>query len=275
MKKEHRIRMIFFEVEAGLCNRLRGLVSAYYFAQEAQQPLTIIWEQDINCNCKFASLFSLHIDEPIQIWEVNCMGSRLQDKIMHRYNRYKKSTIKRKCRNVHIGDLRELEIKQLKEEAQAGDLYLKSNSCWYEVPHAFSILSLKPDIQKKVNKLVNACGENRVGVHIRRTDHEICIENSPTEAFIRAMNKEPMDTCFYVATDDEQELRKIINVFGNEKIVYNAKAELSRGTEQGMEDATIDLFVLSGMKKILGSDGSSFTDIAGMIGEIPVVRCHI
>lgn len=266
--------MIYFEVLAGLCNRLRGMAAAYAFAKEMNTPLTIIWEKDINCNCSFDALFHIAGDIKVDVITFDCMGTTFLKRLEHQKNKLYKKHIQDKCNSIYALDLHYVDVAQLKKAAERENIYLKSFSYWYPSQKPFQFIQLNADVKKKVEKMISMCGTKKVGVHIRRTDHQVCINKSPTDAFIREMKKEDADTVFYIATDDEKERRNFETVFGNERIVYNSCAELSRGTTKGMEDAVVDLYTLAGMNKILGSDSSSFTEVAGMIGNIPVVICH-
>ena len=265
--------MIYFEVWAGLCNRLRGMASAYAFAQSIGEPLTVIWESDVNCNCRFDNIFTLNRGVDINILYYDCMGTSFAKKIEHQKNKIHKKYIQSKCDIIYKEDPLNMDIYKLKKDVPGKNVYIKSFSYWYPSNSPFDFFTLKPAIKEKVDMLVDKCGTKKVGVHIRRTDHEICIHNSPTEAFVDAMKKESQDTIFYVASDDIRERQKLEEIFGQSRIIYNNNAELSRGTEKGMEDAAIDLYALSGMSKILGSDTSSFTEVAGMITGIPVIVC--
>lgn len=262
--------MIYFEVEAGLCNRLRGTVAAYNFAKDKGQPLTIIWKSDVNCNLKFQSYFLINADIPVNVIDFNCMGRDIFHKMEHQVNKLREKVMKKKCSIVMM---RTVKVEELKQVTASENVYLSTCHHWYG-ENDFSIFQLQPEIAQKVDELKASCGDNCVGVHIRRTDHRDCIQKSPTEAFIREMKKEPEDTVFFIASDDEAERQNLIRVFGEKRIKYQKNVDLSRGTIQGMENAVIDLYMLSKTRKILGSSGSSFSETAGMIGNIPVINCE-
>ncbi len=110
-----------------------------------------------------------------------------------------------------------------------------------------------------------------VGVHIRRTDHEIAIQNSPTEAFIEAIESEIQareNTHFYLACDDMMEKQTILRRFGSQRIITQENIPLNRDSLEGIWYACIDFFALSRTEKILGSYSSSFSDEASEIHKI-------
>lgn len=267
--------MVYFETEAGLCNRLRGIAAAYFFAKDLGQPLTIIWKSDVNCNLHFNDTFSLDVDIPVKVINFDCMGKGVVNKFQHLINRLREGLIKQRCDIVEKFTSDDVDSEQLLSDAKGKSVYFKSCWYWYKGYSPFSIFKLNPTIAEKVDDIINEIGDHGVGVHIRRTDHRECIQKSPTEAFVHHMQQEPENTIFFVASDDASEKENLIKIFSEKRIKYNVNAELKRGTRQGMEDAVIDLYVLSRMSKILGSDGSSFTDTAAAIGNIPVIRCKL
>jgi len=107
-----------------------------------------------------------------------------------------------------------------------------------------------------------------VGVHIRRGDHTKAKQFSPLSAFINAMDAEPADTVFVVATDSANE-RMTINEQYKGRVWFPAET-LSRMTQKGMEGAVLDFIALSRCKKILGSYNSSFSELAAMYGDVPL-----
>ena len=63
--------------------------------------------------------------------------------------------------------------------------------------------------------LANYKREHLVGVHIRRTDHKKCIENSPLQMFIEKMD-EPLErvVCDYIAgMSDQYSVAKFEEIF--------------------------------------------------------------
>lgn len=113
-------------------------------------------------------------------------------------------------------------------------------------------------------------------MHIRRTDHGICKEKSPTDAFMEKMQveieKNP-SVKFYVASDDTKEKEYLRMVFGAERIITNEIAVLKRIMAREIEDAVINLYVLSETEKIFDSIGSSFSSVASRIKGTPLICC--
>lgn len=113
------------------------------------------------------------------------------------------------------------------------------------------------------------------GLHIRRTDNIWSITSSPIDLFEKKIHDvllQNPDSAFYLASDDEDTIRDLNAKFGD-KIIVRDK-ELSRKTSVGMQNALIDMLLLSKCKKIFGSYFSSFSEMASWIGgvELEVIK---
>lgn len=109
-------------------------------------------------------------------------------------------------------------------------------------------------------------------MHIRRTDNQPAIGKSSTDAFLDSMKKEiaaDPDTMFYLATDDMREETRLREVYPD-RILSNQNRCLRRDSQEGMQDALLDLYCLAATRKIIGSYFSSFTDIAADMHGIPL-----
>ena len=125
-------------------------------------------------------------------------------------------------------------------------------------------------IAKRVSDFVSKY-ENLIGVHIRRTDNAVSVEESPTDIYFPIIDK--VIDCYknsiiYIATDDKAEIGKIIDKYGSEKVAYLPKIERKRNTKKGIIDAAVELYILASCKAIIGSYYSSFTDTAAEIKGI-------
>ena len=117
---------------------------------------------------------------------------------------------------------------------------------------------------------------NWVGIHIRRTDHHICIENSPTEAFVIKM-KEILEkdsfTKFYLATDDREVERELQSIFRGSVVVYSEKA-WGRENTQAIWSGIVDFLCLSKCSHIYGSYSSSYSNFAAIYGKKEITICE-
>ena len=127
------------------------------------------------------------------------------------------------------------------------------------------------DIQQRIEKVVNRFSARTIGVHIRRTDNKVSIQASPLEKFTQIMDKEikvDTNTKFYVASDDD-EVKETLKAKYPTRIIA-LMDDTDRNSLEGMKFAVLDLFCLSKTKKIIGSVGSSYSQIAAEIGNINV-----
>jgi hypothetical protein len=109
---------------------------------------------------------------------------------------------------------------------------------------------------------------NTIGVHIRRTDNAASIRLSPLEYFIEYMKKES-EAIFYLSTDCEKTKAIVLDIFGANIITNNFC--LYRDTEEGMINAIYDFVSLSQCIKIIGSNASSFSELAARYGNVELL----
>ena len=74
------------------------------------------------------------------------------------------------------------------------------------------------------------------------------------------------DTTFYLASDSEEDKRSIVNRFGNR--VFTSVHKADRNSLEGMQEALVELYLLSRTRHVLGSVHSSFSETAAQIGKI-------
>ena len=74
------------------------------------------------------------------------------------------------------------------------------------------------------------------------------------------------DCQFYVATDSEEEKKRLKDIFGERILTLPRAAD--RNSITGMQDALVELYVLSHTRKILGSMQSSYSETAAQISNI-------
>jgi hypothetical protein len=124
---------------------------------------------------------------------------------------------------------------------------------------------MRAELEEMVKQILLAIPESqRIGVHIRRGDHEKSIRDSPFELFIEAMRDFPEDVRFIIATDDESVKQTLDTLFAG-RCLFPARFR-SRNTDKGMEQAILDFLALASCSQILGSAHSSFSEMAAAYG---------
>lgn len=252
--------MIIIQPSGGLCNRIRVINSAYELAKKRKDKLTVLWLNNNELNCPFESLFM-----PVKELNILNIYSNLNiKKLLYQFGasqRFNNTDIENNKRN---GVLNEDFYNGLKK-----NVYISTWEHFYP-SHDYNFFKPTKEIQQRIDSITKDYGSYCVGVHIRRTDHSWAIENSTTNNFADAIDKELRqnpEAVFFVATDDIKEENFLREKFPD-KIISNQNKTLSRNSVEGMHDALIDLMCLAGTAKIFGSYYSSFTDIAADINKI-------
>ena len=107
-------------------------------------------------------------------------------------------------------------------------------------------------------------------MHIRRTDNTLAIKASPTSYFERVIENLDEDTKIYMATDDLQEKNRFVQRYGD-RIITRSNC-LERNSVKGIQDAVVEMYILSATNRIYGSKNSSFGEIAAKIGNIEFIE---
>lgn len=250
--------MIILQPVGGLCNRMRAIASAMELAKRKQTKLLVLWQCNADLNAPFESLF-----KPIKDLKViNYKKSKDIRRIFLRRISRTRICDKDIIENRVNGELTENFYKSLKLP-----VYIKTYVQFYNVENSFEMFSPSDVIDSKIKGITSDFTKNMVGVHIRRTDQKKSIEYSKTENFIDLMQKEITinpSTCFYLATDDMKEEEILQKEFPG-RIFSNSNRMLQRDSQEGMNDAVIDLYCLSYCKKIIGSYWSSFSETAAAL----------
>lgn len=282
--------MIVCDPTSGLTSRIYVLADAYALAKKYGQELIIIWQKTSDCDISYRDIFEANqfADIPCRVYECNRFGEKLQDlkkehtpkgmvrigtelgtrgKFALQYGMLTRH-YKAKCqiyKNSYEDD------NALFDEKKA-----KGQSCYFEAYNCITgkgdlgVIRFKQCYQEEAAKILGENKEHCIGVHIRRTDHGPATAGSPTERFVDSMNRavaEDPQACFFLATDDWEEQRRMEEIFG-ERIISQPGKVLSRSSKAGMHSSVIDALCLSQTKYILGSYASIFSKFAAAYGDI-------
>jgi hypothetical protein len=252
--------MIVFEPLAGLCNRMRSLDSALHLADQLDRKLHVIWDRNKELNCRLEELFEMpqgiaSIDQPS----------------MGRYGRQFRWALYTCTYPINFGQKRVKQwIDEKRDFAALGKFSRIAMATWeefYPRRHPYRAFAPIARLQSQIERYGR---DEMVAVHIRRSDHRIAITESPTERFIELMQLEidaDRRTNFFLATDSPEVESQLLQRFPK-RIVTHAKSSLARNQKCAIEDALVDLYVLSNCRKLIGSRWSSFTNTAAAIRGI-------
>lgn len=257
--------MVILFLTFGLGNRLRVLSSAYELCKRNQQKLLVIWPKESDLNAGFYDFFKV---DHLNIKTIRC------GRFLHRFVEYF-FKYSRRCRFLKISIINGDFV--LKNRGEGLVKLLKNNkvvllrTC-YELKKSYSIANIQFNekiINKSVLTTLKIDFNNLIGVHIRRTDSKWSIENSPLYVFVEKMYlllQQNSALYFYVASDDENEKCRLKEIF-KDRVIIQPMINYDRNSYEGVENSVIDLYNLSCCKKILGSYGSSFSEIASKFGH--------
>ena len=203
-------------------------------------PLVISWPKEAGCNASFPDLFVQN-----ELFD----GITIADTTLH--------TV-RQCLSPTDWE---------RERANRNNITIKSYGHFYQkdVVRWLQVLrSLKPRQELAEKAIIPPA----VGVHIRRKDNRVSIEKSPTSAFIKRMRTYPDNTLFFLATDEPAEVYNLRKEFGP-RLITRANM-YDRTSLVGMQLALVDFISLSKCSEILGSAGSSFSEMAAAYGDKPL-----
>lgn len=291
----------FIQPDAGLGNRLYCMYSAFYYMKHCGRKFDIIWLRENCCNVPFERLFDKQSfptgTEIVTTWHLGYRNryalptvlSNIYMIFIKKINRYYTAEA---TRDVFNGEGREgiLNIMGLHKKLciKANGKYFDT-ACFDEVRDCITpskeIREMVADIMKLEDRKEAGNIQNRVGkdnsaessegpvygIHIRRTDNRNSIKYSPIEAFdelMEGLSKENPGCRFYLATDDEEVERSFAQKYNviKHKTFGSSK---SRDSVTGIMDAYVDMLCLAECSKIYGSFGSSFSEMAALIGNKP------
>lgn len=275
--KIHRARhdapnhLIIVEPFGGLANRMRVIASGLWLKNKVNGNLLVIWVSDECINCPYELIFESN--ENIKTIRENPCIKHVKET--------SKATLAANIINKFIGidycikerDFLDLiwpgKLDILAIASSSKVIYIQTCEEFGDNLFAFKSFNPIPQIREQVDRLSRTFTKSTIGIHIRRTDHALSIENSPLPLFIEKMQHEIVvnkETNFFLATDDSAVEKNMFNVFGPKIITH--KKEISRQTIKGIQDAAVDLYCLSKTSKIVGSYWSSFSEVASKINQI-------
>lgn len=274
--------MIELRVNSGLCNRMRAMTSALALSRAAQVPLKVYWFNTRALNCPFGKLF-----EPIAGVEVTDVATgRLRPLVDPGALRLRSAGRKKPYDLFLSGE----KIEELAAEGvDLADAVKQVERCGIETygrfygtePRHEDLIPKAALASEAAKTWTDVLGDGEaahtLGVHIRRGDNDASIQVSPLELFIARMEQAVADdpwVRFFLATDDPVTERTVKEHFPDRVIVR--RKDFSRTRTRGVQDALVDLLVLSRCPVIVGSYWSSFTQTAAEMGgsTLEIVRAQ-
>lgn len=282
--------MIVCEPTSGLTSRMYVLADAYDLAEKYDQELVVIWRKTSDCDCRYNQVFadSQFSNVRCRIIECNQFEYRFSDlrfqlnwrdfvKALREihvrlFYLFKHSLVyvyfRSRCR-IYKNFYKDGNILFYESNADKCSCFFEAYSCITNKGHINNI-KFCYEFEDEAHSIMDTVHTDCIGVHIRRTDHGLAKEASPTEKFIVRMNEEidkNPSVHFFVATDDWNEQKRIVELYGD-RIVVQPNKKLDRSSKEGMHSSIIDVLCLSMTKYVLGSNSSVFSKFAADYGNI-------
>lgn len=253
---------------------MRAMASAYTLAQAVGSQLSIVWFQDWALNAPFGSIFQPSDALPVR--EATLADHLLYDRARPR-NLYFPRLPQWLMFRRHI---KEQMVSPLKREGFDFESWARGHRCYMSCYQVFGSFpdTLYRQLFHPVSEVTNVVdgfrsrfSSHTIGLHIRRTDSQESIDNSPTELFVKKVEEEVerhADTKVFLATDDEGVKQELTERFGQRVITPAGKA--TRNSVEGIRGGLADMYTLAATNRIYGSAGSSFSPMAASIGGRPL-----
>jgi len=261
-------KKLYIDVQHGLGNRMRALASAMAVAESSGRDLILCWEPDSHCDCNYSDLFKTPLKEE------------------------SRDSVVKKFASMDVYNYMEIEggIKnELIDTDSQNDIYIKAAfvlnsplSNW-DVENAQMRKLETSDI---VSQLVNEIKlpDNCIGLHVRNAglesnagDYDKADGNWLSEDQNEILKWRAASDCskflakladlkknskvfFYLATDKQENYDVFLGQHQNE-MAYLKREKYDRSKEQ-LYYALADAILLSRCNKLLGSNWSSFTELA-------------
>ncbi len=278
---------LILKPKSGLGNRIRAVSSFIYMKNLINAELQVIWKPDNSLNANFHDIFN---DNPNFTLLESSLKYNLfltKNKLVNN-NYWVVRTIVSSYNNI-IKNLLGLDVLLLEDDISKNKLESVIQICKENkkiliisggdiLEYKEGVQSFEPcgEIKSIIDNEVAKFKKHMIGIHIRRTDHAISIQNSPLYLYenkIIEYMKKNTDVGFFLATDDPE-----IESFFKEKfdgIVFTYNKTFGRDTKEGIVDAVVDLFLLSKTEKIYGSYWSSYSEMASLLGDIELKVLHL
>lgn len=271
----------------GLANRMRVLSTTLSFAKQEDANLICWWKNNEELGADYHELF---LNPKINVVHVGAPGYVMfkPKKSWKRVIAIFRSLLWRKRKHIDVV-INYSDTEKWVEETRDDDgeckalfLYIASfltrGKCvfictgdWLGKTN-YAIFEPQSVIKNNVAQFINShhwLKEHTYGIHIRRTDNNWAIEHSPISLFIEKMEstiEEDPVAMFYLASDDLDTIEQLKSKFGAR--ILSREKDFSRKSHKGMQDAMVDMWLLSNTKKIYGSYFSSFSEAAAELGNV-------
>jgi len=280
------IGTFILQPQGGLANRMRVISVCYEMCRVHNIPFRVEWKANDELGALWSDIFEEQQLFPLEdqrgwykrSYRYKRWYKRIPDQLWAKVNNCRVITIKEsdELTGEHTDEiLNGLWNEWIRTIMSGTSIYITTGN-WLGTVRNLSMFVPNAKIMAKVDDCAKSFSKNTYGIHVRRTDNVNAIASSPLSLFeqkIADILKTEPEARFYLATDDQETIDHLQGKFGREVIIVREK-DFSRGTVSGIQDAMVDMWILSRTKKIYGSFFSSFSEMASWIGgiELEVLR---
>lgn len=249
----------------GMCNRLRAVASGMRLAEFTGRDYECIWDPQPNCNIHYDDQFeaNFNVMRSGDWWRrmvLRCNNGLTVRSVGAVFEGTKHTS--RIARGiVPIGDEPITMIEAGNWFFHRDDNFLPDFERQREL---YRRHVLRPAAQEHLDRLYAnlSNGQRMIGVHIRGTDNAHCIEHSPLESFIPIIDKKLEGTDRILLATDEINAVSILRGRYGDRVQVPSMPPVSRDSPHGMRMAIWDLFLLAKCDMLIGSCGSTFSNMA-------------
>lgn len=251
----------FLLAEGGLSNRIRALASASVLSEVLCKDIRLCWIPNYSCPSSLSDLF-----DPARI--CSCIGINILNPIDYR----RAISV---CKSFY-------EDRSLFSAWNYWELFVKDHGVvdWVQYYDLYKdrlrkiFSNLSPGIIDRANQLYEKfAGRRFIGVHMRGTDFKEHYEKVyhgrrlPTaNDFVIELNKYSNEYALFVCSDDDEMLREFSKSCTRSFICNDHVYHKDRYRKTSVADSLVDLVVLSRCDLVLGTFGSSFSEMACDLG---------
>ncbi|MDR2814211.1 MAG: hypothetical protein LBB79_06105 [Prevotellaceae bacterium] len=257
----------------GLANRVNAIGAAIRLCADHNKKLKIFWFKDWGMGAGFHDLFTLS-EKAKDVTVIDAQWYHYLYDRPHKYTRWLPRLYQRlKFDALFYAKSPALLLfqKWFPVNFNKRSLYVTQYLNFYTNSDNSFYLHPTEAIRSKIETRLSTLPSRTIGIHIRRTDMQKSIVESPTTLFIEKMKSEiaaDPTTCFYVASDSVEEKKALIDLWGDK--IITRENFVRRDTKEGIIEAVVELYTLASTQKIYGSSGSSYSMLASELKNTPI-----
>lgn len=285
-------------LEGGLGNRMRVAAATYAMARQLAAhgtsiPMRVLWTSQWGMRCRFDELFNTNPIQDSSGESFSLRDAKGFEKLLFARPTWKNLHFPRILQKLRYRKIiLAPQIWYLNKDGFDYESWFKQGGtlmtayrdfCPWTSDDLRQLFRPNAKVRQFVNARTAAFSPYTIGLHIRRTDHQQAIDESPLELFIEAIDQEienynkalPLTgergeglLRIYLATDDEATKTTLFERYGDR--ILTSPAEATRESSNGIRDALVEMFALSRTQHIYGSAGSTFSPIAACLGNVPI-----